>query len=214
MIPGAEWAASAKPVPSVTARAKEGQKPRGLLGHARAAAALADPTLGAAQLSLLGSAPHRRRLGSKGAESSGVPPARSPPRRLLGTVPPAEPHAPSRPAARMTCGRPGREAEAGRAKGRPRRPLHPHPTGPPRSGAGEWGGVRISLSLRHRPRSWRRRSGRYRGPSWGVAGRRGNSTPGKALSRFSVRSGKGAAGGSGPRKGERPELLRAAGQAL
>lgn len=113
----------------------------------------------------------------------------------------------ARSAAGVTCGGPGRGAEAGRAKGRPRRP--PPPTGPPRSGVGEWGGVRVSLSLRHRPRSWRRRSGRYPGPSWGVAKRRGNSAPRKALSRFSDHSGNGPGGGSGlaMEQGRRSSLL-------
>lgn len=65
------------------------------------------------------------------------------------------------------------------------RPVPP-PGGPasPRRGAegGRGRAPRVSLSLRHWPRSWRRRSGRYPGPGAGVAGCPGNSFPGEHFS--------------------------------
>lgn len=95
--------------------------------------ALADPTLEAAQLSRSWSAPHGLEVGQRPSYPGSHPPAHHPAIQTSpGTVPPA-PASPTPLAgssAGVTCGRPGPGAEAGQAKGRPRRPPPPSRDGP------------------------------------------------------------------------------------
>lgn len=136
-------------------------------------------------------------------------------RVLEGSRPPPTPRTrqgshPRPPAAAGTGGHAPGWAVGRRSQGPPPRPVPP-PAGPapPRRGAegGRGGAPRVSLSLRHWPRSWRRRSGRYSGPGgWGGGASR-ELVPGRALSPSSAWPELGAPGGEGASARARAALL-------
>lgn len=142
--------------------------------------------------------PRRRRLGGHGRAAAALPrphpgclstfptpvrPARAweaeqgeSPRGGRLTPPPTPPQSKHLPRARATCGEDDWRVAPGPDGGREEPGLAPPLPGPPLPSAG-WRragrGPRVSLCLRHRPRSCRRPSGRYPGPGAGGAGHPG-----------------------------------------
>lgn len=163
-------------------------------GHRRAAVALPDRTPSASQLSRRRSAAGAGRGGLRRGPRGSRCFARRPPlckRSLCRRLCPAAPRLPRSADLERRTRRARRGAAVGRRGrrraerwGRPRTdpPLPARPS-PPLGGArgGRGGRPRVSLGLRHRPRSWRRRSGRYPGPGrrgvWGTRPRRALSLP-------------------------------------
>lgn len=160
-----------------------------------------DPTPSASQLSRRRSAPGGWKAGQR-LSPRGVPPAAHSP------DPPGIPlPTPGRSRDKWPC--PGLGCGQAEPRAAPRPVPPPAGPAPPRRGAegGRGGAPWVSLSLRHWPRSWRRRSGRYTGPGgWGGGASR-ELVPGRALSPSFAWPELGAPGGEGASARARAALL-------